>query len=285
MHRVGNSGLGDEESTDRDVAVKRMSSLAFVPGRGLMATASNTMSEESARARRVKFDVLAAHGETGMAAREAAFALVDSNNDGVVTLKEALEAIAILWEDFDSISACMMAYSAADRDGTGLTWRETRVFFEYQLFYDDAWEAFQQVDVDGDGTINRAEFAAIKSDMLGITNNPFASFDDAFDEIDLDHSGMIDLREFCAWLGQQHYADSEEELADVARAFDESASWFGLSDEELVEVARAKDAAFTAAGGSAFAKAARNNRCPRRITSAIRAPQHETAYVCVWSFV
>jgi hypothetical protein len=47
-----------------------------------------------------------------------------------------------------------------------------------------------------------------------------------------------------AWLGNEHYT-SEDELADVARAFVASNEWFGCSDAELMVVAEEK------AGGAA----------------------------------
>ena len=73
---------------------------------------------------------------------------------------------------------------------------------------------------------------------MGIASDR-ASFEAAFADIDLDGNGTIDLREFCAWLGTQHYAE-EDELLDIARAFEDSASWFGKSDEELLALADAQ---------------------------------------------
>ena len=105
---------------------------------------------------------------------------------------------------------------AADRDGSGgLTVQETRLFFQYQLFYDDCWEVFRQVDADEDSTINREEFAALMLEGFGLVYDRPA-FEAAFDEIDLNGSGSIDLREFCAWLGNEHYG-SVDELTDVVR--------------------------------------------------------------------
>ena len=59
------------------------------------------------------------------------FKTLDADADSVVTLGEALHAISDLWVDFDNLSACMMAYEAADRDGGGLGWKEVRLFFQY----------------------------------------------------------------------------------------------------------------------------------------------------------
>jgi Ca2+-binding EF-hand superfamily protein len=226
----------DDELDDIMRAYKESASWFGKPDNELM----EVVAQKEVLARRAKFEALMKPGNTGRLLRAEAFKVVDANNDGVVSRAEAMEAIAALWEDFDNLSACMMAYEAADRNGTGLTWRETRLFFQYQLFYDDAWEVFQHVDVDHDGDIDRDEFALMDPVVLRIAFNPFASFDSAFDEIDLDNSGTINLREFCTWLGMQHFS-SELEIADVQRAYNASESWFGMKDDDLIALATEKD--------------------------------------------
>ena len=112
-----------------------------------------TPEETAARHRRQNFEELSQPGAAGFAKRQALFKEIDEDTDGTITLKEALQAIALQYEDFDNLSACMMAYEAADRDGNGLGWRETRLFFQYQLFYDDAWEIFRDMDTNADQVV------------------------------------------------------------------------------------------------------------------------------------
>jgi Ca2+-binding EF-hand superfamily protein len=74
---------------------------------------------------------LAAPGADGSTARKALFQAIDDDGDGTVSMLEAITAIATVWADFDNLSACMMAYEAADRDGSGgLSVQETRLFFQ-----------------------------------------------------------------------------------------------------------------------------------------------------------
>jgi hypothetical protein len=136
----------------------------------LVASTLASTSDVSAKVRRAKFEELAKPGEDGLARRKALFKAIDANSDGIITIGEALWAIRSLWDDFDNVSACLMAYEAADRDGGMLGWRETRLFFKYQLFYDDAWEIFQLVDTDKSNTIDRDEFSRLDAARIGIAD-------------------------------------------------------------------------------------------------------------------
>jgi Ca2+-binding EF-hand superfamily protein len=183
---------------------------------------------------RVALETLIAPGEEGIAARESAFAAVDTNKDGTITRMEALAAIAALWEDFDNLNACMMAYEAANRSGKGLEATDTQLFFQYQAFYHQVSETFKLADANGDGTINSSEFASLEIDS-------YYSPEETFAMIDVDGTQSIDLREFCTWYGLQEF-EEEDELADIQRAFQESAIWFGKSDADLLEIVAQRDA-------------------------------------------
>ena len=57
----------------------------------------------------------------------------------------------------------------------------------------------------------------------------------------MDGSRTIDMREFCHYFGEQQFTD-DAEVADVDRAYQEAASWFGKNSPDLVGIAQQKDA-------------------------------------------
>jgi hypothetical protein len=114
-----------------------------------------------------------------------------------------------------------MAYEAADRDGGGIGTKEVRLFLQYQLFYDDAWEIFADMDTNADGVLSEKEFVS-NIDLLKVKiENPKL----CYAVMDKNGDGKIDLREFAYWLGQMKYKEGAE-ATDVTRAFDVSAEFF-----------------------------------------------------------
>ena len=74
--------------------------------------------------------------------------------------------------EFDNMDSCKMAYEAADRDGGGIGKKEVRLFLQYQIFYDDAWEIFADMDTNADGALSEQEFMS-NLDLLGVKiSNP-----------------------------------------------------------------------------------------------------------------
>lgn len=115
-----------------------------------------------------------------------------------------------------------MAYEAADRDGGGIGKKEVRLFLQYQIFYDDAWEIFADMDTNADGSLSEQEFMS-NLDLLGVKiSNPKM----VYAAMDANHDGKIDLREFSLWLGQLKFKG--EEKGDIARSYEQAAAYFPM---------------------------------------------------------
>jgi len=199
------------------------------------------LRNQAAAARRHDLVGLAALGHVAFHERRALFRAIDDDADGHVTWAEAQKAIAAKWPEFDNLNASRMAFDAADRDGSNkLGWKEVRLFFEFQLAFDDFWEVFQSMDTESDGLLTEKELVG-KAYHLGLkpTTDPkkvFAAMRRNGGENLTTAAGedAVNLREVVLWLGKRQYRKSADEKADVVRACEVAKQWWGFSHGELI---------------------------------------------------
>merc|ERR1712193_561390 len=116
-------------------------------------------------------------------------------------------------------------------------------------------EAFLLFDKDGDGTITTKELGIV---MRSLGQNPTeAELHDMINEVDADGNGTIDFAEFLSLMSRKvKDADSEEELMDAFKVFDKDGNGYissaelrhvmtnlgeKLTDEEVEEMIREAD--------------------------------------------
>merc|ERR1712241_1052620 len=116
-------------------------------------------------------------------------------------------------------------------------------------------EAFSLFDKDGDGTITTKELGIV---MRSLGQNPTeAELHDMINEVDADGNGTIDFAEFLSLMSRKvKDADSEEELMDAFKVFDKDGNGYissaelrhvmtnlgeKLTDEEVEEMIREAD--------------------------------------------
>merc|ERR1739848_979576 len=116
-------------------------------------------------------------------------------------------------------------------------------------------EAFALFDKDGDGTITTKELGTV---MRSLGQNPTeAELHDMINEVDADGNGTIDFAEFLSLMSRKvKDADSEEELMDAFKVFDKDGNGSlssaalrhvmtnlgeKLTDEEVEEMIREAD--------------------------------------------
>ncbi|CAK8679675.1 calmodulin-like [Clavelina lepadiformis] len=98
----------------------------------------------------------------------------------------------------------------------------------------DFKEAFSLFDKDGDGTITTKELGTI---MRSLGQNPTeAELQDTINEVDVDGNGTIDFPEFLTMMAKQMKdTDSEEGIREAFRLFDKDGNGF-ISAAELRDV-------------------------------------------------
>jgi len=169
---------------------------------------------------RAKILAMTKKNAKGRKLRQQMFKRINEDGDDTITWEEASTAIKKMWPEFDNMDSCKMAYEAADRDGGGIGKKEVRLFLQYQIFYDDAWEIFADMDTNADGALSEQEFLS-NLDLLGVkVSNPKM----VYAAMDQNHDGKIDLREFSLWLGQLKFKGAEQ--GDIVRSYDHAAAFF-----------------------------------------------------------
>ena len=95
-------------------------------------------------------------------------------------------------------------------------------------------EAFALFDKDGDGTITTKELGTV---MRSLGQNPTeAELQDMINEVDVDGNGTIDFPEFLSLMARKmKETDTEEELMEAFRVFDRDGNGF-ISAQELRHV-------------------------------------------------
>ncbi|KAJ7267398.1 calmodulin [Mycena rebaudengoi] len=97
-------------------------------------------------------------------------------------------------------------------------------------------EAFSLFDKDGDGTITTLELGTV---MRSLGQNPTeAELQDMINEVDVDGNGTIDFDEFLAMMAKKFQdTDSEEEIRQAFTVFDKDGNGT-ISVQELQQVMR-----------------------------------------------
>ncbi|KAJ3802077.1 calmodulin-like protein [Lentinula aff. detonsa] len=98
----------------------------------------------------------------------------------------------------------------------------------------DQLEAFSLFDKDGDGTITTLELGTV---MRSLGQNPTdAELQDMINEVDVDGNGTIDFNEFLAMMEKKFKdTDSEEEIRQAFQVFDKDGNGT-ISAKELKAV-------------------------------------------------
>eukprot|EP01065_Artemidia_motanka_P020847 TRINITY_DN2486_c0_g1_i1.p1 TRINITY_DN2486_c0_g1~~TRINITY_DN2486_c0_g1_i1.p1 ORF type:complete len:427 (+),score=144.59 TRINITY_DN2486_c0_g1_i1:63-1283(+) len=163
------------------------------------------------------------------AKRKRLFQEIDKNSNGLLSLAEIDLAVRSSWPSFNHREALIRAYKLADMKGAqgrkdGLLSRsddeskcEFSRFLKYLHLYVDYWDKFAQFDVDGDRTVDLAEWK-----MRGAEIFPDLSAEEMemiFDELDADGGGRVRFNEFCAW-GAKTFGDRHFMASDEAEPFD-----------------------------------------------------------------
>ncbi|KAK3092934.1 hypothetical protein FSP39_009081 [Pinctada imbricata] len=116
-------------------------------------------------------------------------------------------------------------------------------------------EAFSLFDKDGDGTITTKELGTV---MRSLGQNPTeAELQDMINEVDVDGNGTIDFSEFLSMMSRKmKETDTEDELREAFKVFDKDGNGFisaaelrhvmtnlgeKLTDEEVDEMIREAD--------------------------------------------
>ena len=119
----------------------------------------------------------------------------------------------------------------------------------------DFKEAFSLFDKDGSGTITTKELGSV---MTSLGQNPTeAELQDMINEVDVDGDGTIDFKEFLLMMVDRFKdANAEEDVKEAFRVFDRDGNGFisadelryvmtnlgeKLSDEEVMEMIREAD--------------------------------------------
>ena len=146
------------------------------------------------------------------AERDALFQRMDFNGNGMLSLAEIDKAIITLWPQFDHKRALMRAYKAADRNGDGfIKRREFRLLLKYIIYFNEMWDHFEQIDVDGDHRMSPSEFVSGCSLMHIRMSRADAAAE--FAAMDENGGGFVMFDEFCHWCARRQVpADEGEEL-------------------------------------------------------------------------
>lgn len=126
------------------------------------------------------------------------FDRLDENASGKLSLAELDKGIVMSYPSLNNKPAIMAAYKAADRNGDGFIHRSDFGFFiRFVVYYNNLWQVFESVDVDGDRRISKEEFvkAANKLDLVGDANK-------VFNEMDTNKGGMVLFGEMIHWFAE-----------------------------------------------------------------------------------
>eukprot|EP01043_Picozoa_sp_COSAG02_P066322 COSAG02_NODE_10284_length_1978_cov_1.522086_1_plen_546_part_10 len=136
------------------------------------------------------------------AERDAAFDCMDVNDNGALSLAEIDKAIVEIWPEYNHKKSIMLAYKAADVDGSGYIGRkEFALLLKYMVYFDKMWDKFSELDRDGDGRLDVKEFHA-GAQTLGL-DVTWATTSEEFGSMDEDGSGTVLFDEFCAWCARR----------------------------------------------------------------------------------
>lgn len=133
------------------------------------------------------------------------WAVIDCNNNGVVSLAEIDRFVKIQFPLLDHPRANMRAYQACVKETADGKWIERRDFKNVlrNLFYfNKLYAVFHAIDADGDNRIDLREFK-LGFRHLGLSF-PEKLAESEFRKIDTNHGGIILLDEFCDYIGKKH---------------------------------------------------------------------------------
>ena len=156
-------------------------------------------------------------------ARDRLFRKLDDNASGTLTFLEIERGMRAEYKALDTFIRAkkngnrmlQRAYKAADKGGAhagdGLVSRdEFRLLVEYIEFFANLWEQFEEVDANGDGTLDVAEF--VQGFMLIEPDTQLSKeeLELEFNHVDNDNSGTILFDEFCAWMAKRKRDDAPQ---------------------------------------------------------------------------
>jgi len=111
----------------------------------------------------------------------------------------------------------------------------------------DLYKAFQALDTDGSGELDREEFKKIWTERFRLKNVPAQRMDAFFDLCDADHSGNVGFRELALGIGQLSIEVKEAKLKALFEEYDTDHSG-EISGQEIEKVIEQMSRVATALG-------------------------------------
>ena len=154
--------------------------------------------------------------------RDRLFRKMDDNNSGSLTYNETEEGMRREYMQLNTLinakrngnQILKRAYKAADKALKGeksdglVTRHEFRLFTEYIEFFANLWDAFEEVDKNGDGKLNCREFQDGFVLIEPETTLTPEELEMEFNYVDADKGGVITFDEFCAWMARRKREDA-----------------------------------------------------------------------------
>lgn len=171
---------------------------------------SDPQAQDKASQRAAKFKEVEASFKQLMAEKDEMRALWDSL-DYKCTGQVSLDQVLKFFEQdpefgaLNSRPALLRAYKRTTLKTGGnnemVRWREFPALLRNSIVFNRLWQAFDDVDLSEDRSIDFAEFCRGCS-QLGLSMD-VTQCEDAFDEIDSNDNGVILFDEFCVWYGKE----------------------------------------------------------------------------------
>lgn len=164
--------------------------------KGSKPSKSGVISSRRVLPKKLAFPPLTSIAET--------FRRVDFNGNGMLSLAELDKAVVELWPDFNSKSALIRAYKAADRNGTGfISRKEFPLFLRYLVAYVNIFNAFTTIDESGDRRLTEDEFVThggVVDQFKALSSDQRRAL---FKKLDTNGGGVLLFDEFSSALAEQ----------------------------------------------------------------------------------
>ena len=206
----------------RDAALQTRKRGKTLESRGSGSRLATSGAGNSPAGRSMKLDLKLRTKE----ARDKLFRRLDEDGSGRLTHNEIELGLRSEYLALDTLikakrrgnQLLKRAHRAAERaiggdegggKGDGLVSRhEFRLFVEYVEYFANMWDAFEEVDMDGDGNLTLKEFQdgfILIEPECTLTSEELAL---EFQHVDKNGGGSITFNEFCTWMAQRRQDDA-----------------------------------------------------------------------------